>query len=152
MGSLVFVCGSAAGAALAWLIGRRDRSRSTIAALCGVSCGLLGMLISASGGTVAPATEAGMGFLGTVAPLTLCTATLNPVATSAEISSAVRYFTATLALALVYGIGCATLGFVSVQGLRHVSREDEEGKAADYPIMLSPKHSSPLRAVSPGCL
>jgi hypothetical protein len=141
MGSLFFVCGSAAGAALAWLVGRRDRSRSTVAALNGVSCGLLGMVMSISGGTTAPVTEAGLGLLGAAAPLTLCMTLMSPVATSAGVFSAVRHLTATLALALVCGIGCATVGFVLVPGVRHISRKDDEGKAADASIMLSPKHS-----------
>ena len=140
MGSLFFVCGSAAGAALAWLFGRRDRRRSTVAALNGVSCGLLGMVMSISGGTPAPVTEAALGLVGAAAPLTLCMTLVSPVATSAGVFSAVRRLTATLALALVFGIGCATMGFVLVPGVWHISRKDE-GRAADSSIVLSPKNS-----------
>jgi hypothetical protein len=148
MGPLFFVCGSAAGAALAWLFSRRDRSRTTVAALNGVSCGLLGMVMSTSGGTAAPVTEAALGLLGAAAPLTLCMTLMSPVATSAGMFSAVRRLTATLALALVFGIGCATMGFVLVPGVWHISRKDE-GRATDHPIMLSPRYSGTPGATSP---
>jgi hypothetical protein len=152
MGSLFFDFGSAVGAALAWFVGRRERARSTVATLNGVACGLLGILTSASGGTMAPATEAGLGLLGTAAPLTLCMTPLSPVATSAGISSAVRHLAATLALALVYGISCATLGFVSVESVRHISGKENGGKPVDYPIMMSLKPSCTPSAAFPRCL
>jgi hypothetical protein len=149
MGSLFFVLGSAVGAALAWFVGCRERSRSTIAALNGVAGGLLGILMSASWGTMTPATEAGLGLLGTAAPLTLCMTALSPVGRSGRISSAVRHLAARLALALVCGISCATLGFVSVESLRYVGVKENEGKAENYPIMMSPKPSGKPGAVSP---
>jgi hypothetical protein len=137
MGSLFFVFGSAVGAAVAWFAGRRECSRSTVAALNGVAGGLLGILTSASGGTMAPATAAGLGLLGTAAPLTLCVTPLGPVATSAGISSAVRRLAATLALALVCGISCATLGFVSVESVHQMSDKEDGSKPVGYPIMMS---------------
>jgi hypothetical protein len=121
MGPLFFTLGSAVGAALAWFVGRRERNRSTIVALNGITCGLLGVLTSASGGTTAPAIEAGLGLLGTAAPLTLCMTPLRAVATRTGILSAVRHLAPTLALALVCGISCATLGFVSVESVHYTS-------------------------------
>jgi hypothetical protein len=138
MGELFFVCGSVVGAALAWLVGRGDRSRSTAVTLTGVSCGLLGALTSLSGGTMAPMTQAGFGLLGAAAPLTLCMASLGTGGTSARIPSAVRGLAARLALALVCGISSATLGFVSVESLRYIGVKEYETRAEDNPIMMTP--------------
>jgi hypothetical protein len=151
MGELFFVCGSVVGAALAWLIGRGDRSRSMAGALTGVSCGLLGVLTSMSGGTIAPMTQAGFGLLGAAAPLTLCVTSVNAAATNAGVSSAVRRYSAALVLALVYGISCATVGFVSVTGARHLSHKGDVGQAADHSI-LSPTYSGTPAAAFPCCL
>ena len=140
MGELFFVCGSVVGAALAWLVGRIDRSRSMAAALAGVSCGLLGVLASMSGGTMAPMAQAGFGLLGAAAPLTLSVTSVDSAATTAGVSSAVRRYSATLVLALVYGIGCATVGFVSAAGVRHLSYSGNVSEPADHSI-LSTAHS-----------
>ncbi|MGH3556125.1 hypothetical protein [Mycobacterium sp.] len=136
---MFFGFGSAVGAALAWLVGRNEPSRSTVVALNGTACGLLGVLTSASGHTTASAVEAGLGLLGTAAPLTLCMTPLRPIATCAAIPSAMRYLAATLALALVYGIGCATLGFVFMEGVRHISGKENSGKPMGYSIIMSRK-------------
>jgi len=120
MGELVFICGSVVGAALALLVSCGDRSRSTAAALTGVSCGLFGVLTAMTGGTITPMTQAGFGLLGAAAPLTLCLTSTNPAPTSAGIWSVARRYSATLALVLLYGTGCATAGFVSVTGLRYL--------------------------------
>jgi hypothetical protein len=117
--SLFFAFGSAVGAALAWFVGRREPSRSTVFALTGIACGLLGVLTSASGGT------------------------------TAGIPSAVRHFSATLALAVVYGIGCATVGFVSVASVRHSFVEESVDKPVCYPIMMSLKPSRTPSAAFP---
>ena len=147
MGSLCFVVGSALGAGLAWFVGCRQRSRTTVAAFNGVAGGLLGMMMSATWDAMTPATEAGLGLLGTAAPLTLCMTPLSPAATGARISSMVRDLTARLALALIFGISCTTLGFISVESLRYVGVKENEGKAADYPIMMSPEPSGEPGAV-----
>ena len=150
MGELFFVCGSVVGAALAWLVGRGDRSRSVAAALTGVSCGLLGVVTSIGGGTMAPMTQAAFGLLGAAGPLTLGVASVNPAATTAGISSAVCRYSVTLLLALVYGIGCATAGFVSVGGVRQLSHNVNAGEA-DHSI-LSPTYSGTPVAAFPSCL
>lgn len=121
MGVLYFACGSAAGAALAYLVDRCDRGRSVIAALCGLSCGLLGVVLAMSSEAATPVTETCLGLLGTVAPLTLCVPSVRPAATNADLLFATRRFAATLLLALVYGIGCATIGFVSVTAAGHMA-------------------------------
>jgi len=149
MGSLCFVLGSAFGAVLAWFVGCRERSGSMVAAFNGVAGGLLGIVMSASWDTMTPATEAGVGLLGTAAPLTLCMTPLSPAATSARISSAVRNLAARLALALVFGISCTTLGFISVESLRYIGVKENEGKAADYPIKISAKPSGEPSSVFP---
>jgi hypothetical protein len=150
MGSLCFVLGSAFGAVLAWFVSCRERSRSTVAAVNGVAGGLLGILMSASWDTMTPATEAGLGFLGTAAPLTLCMTPLGSAATSARISSAVRDFAARLALALICGVSCATLGFISVESLRYIGVKENEGEAAEeYPVMMSYTLSGEPSAVIP---
>ena len=149
MGLLFFAFGSGVGAALAWFVGRREPSRSTVLAFNGIACGLLGVLASASKGTTTPAIEAGLGLLSTAAPLTLCMRPFRAVASRAGIACAVRHLAATLALALVYGITCATLGFVSVVSVRHVfgvryiSDKENVGKRVDYSIMMSlnPSHT-----------
>lgn len=123
MDILYFACGSAAGAALACRIDRRDRGRLAIAALSGLSCGLLGIVLAMSNDAAAPVTETCLGLLGTAAPLTLCVPSVRPAATNADLLFATRRFSATLFLALVYGIGCATVGFVSVPAARHVACE-----------------------------
>jgi hypothetical protein len=150
MGELFFVCGSVVGAALAWLVGRGDRSRSTVATLTGVSCGLLGALTSFSGGTMAPITQAGFGLLGAAAPLTLCVTSVHAGATTAGISSTVGRYGATLMLVLVYGIGCATVGFLSAAGVRHLSHKANVGEVADHSI-LSPTYSGMPAAAFPRC-
>jgi hypothetical protein len=151
MGELFFFCGSVVGAALAWLVGRGDRSRSMAAALTGVSCGLLGVLASLSGGTMAPMTQAGFGLLGAAAPLTLCVTSVNPATTSAGTSSAIRRYSATLVLAMVYGISCATAGFVSAAGVRYLSYNGNASEAADHSI-LSTAHSGTPATAFPRCL
>jgi hypothetical protein len=129
MGELFFVCGSVVGAALAWLVGRGNRSRSTAAALTGVSCGLLGVLTAIGGGTMAPMTQAGFGLLGAAAPLTLCVASGKSGATTAEISSTIRRYSATLVVALLFGIGCATAGFALAYGVKYDARKEFAGDA-----------------------
>jgi hypothetical protein len=151
MGELFFVCGSVVGAALARLVGRTDRSRSMAGALTGVWCGLLGALTSMSGGTMAPMTQAGFGLLGAAAPLTLCVASVNPASTTGGSSSAVRRYSATLVLALVYGIGCATVGFALAYGVKYDGHKEFVGQAADYST-LSPAYSGTPHAAFPRCL
>jgi hypothetical protein len=148
LGSLFFAIGSAVGAALAWFVGRLEPSRSTGFALNGITCGLLGALTSASGDTNPPANEAWLGLLGTAAPLTSCMPPLRAVASSAGISSVARYLAVTLALALVSGISCATLGFVLVESARHISDKENVGKSVD-PIMISLKPFHPPDAAFP---
>jgi hypothetical protein len=137
VGPLLFAFGSALGAALAWFAGLDRRSRSTGFALNGIACGLLGALTWLSRGTHVPAAEVGYGLLSTAAPLTLCVTDLRAVAGLAEMSAVVRRFAATLALALVSGISCATLGFVSMEGASQISTKVNEGKSADHPIVRS---------------
>jgi MFS family permease len=119
MRSLFFAFGSAVGAALAWFVGRREPSRSTVFALTGIACGLLGVSTSASEGT------------------------------TAGIASAVRHFSATFAIALVYGIGCATVGFVSVASMRRIFGKESLDKPVRYPIMMSLKPSHTPSAAFP---
>jgi hypothetical protein len=114
MGPLFFGFGSALGAVLAWFVGDREPSRSTVVAFNGIACGLLGALTTVSWFATSPVIEGGLGLFGTAAPLTLCMTPLRAFANRAAIASAVRHVAATLALALVYGITCAALGFVSV--------------------------------------
>jgi hypothetical protein len=137
LGSLLFALGSALGAALAWLAGLGRPSRSTGFALNGIACGLLGALTWASRGTNSPAIQVGFGLLTTAAPLTLCVTQLRAVPTLGGMSSVVRRFAATLALALVSGISCATLGFVSVESVSEIRIKENEGKPIDNPIMTS---------------
>lgn len=114
MGTWLFALGSAAGAVLAWFVGRREPSRSTVAAINGVAGALLGMVLSASCETATLATDAAVGLLGTTVPLTLCMRPSGPTASSARIMAG------GLALALVCGMSCATLGFVVVEGMRYI--------------------------------
>lgn len=151
MSSLFFVFGSALGAVLSWFVSCKERRRSTVAALNGVAAGLLGILMSASGGTMAPVTEAGLGLLSTAAPLTLCMTPLRPVATGAEFFPAVGRLAATLALALVYGISCATVGFMSAESVRDISSKENDRKAADYLIRVSLEPSETPSAALDGC-
>jgi peptidoglycan/LPS O-acetylase OafA/YrhL len=120
MGTLLFVFGSAAGAVLAWFVGRREPSRATVAAINGVVGFLLGMVLSASYETATPATEAAIGLLGNAVPLTLCMGPLDPTASSSRICFAVGRMAGGLALALVCGLSCATLGFVAVEAVRYI--------------------------------
>lgn len=150
MGLALFVFGSATGAALAWFVDHREPSRSTVVTFSGIACGLLGALTYASRFTTAPAIEAGFGLLGTAAPLTLCMTPLRAVSCRGEILPAVCRVAAMLALTLVYGISCATLGFVSVHsarhvfGMQHISGKQNTGKPVDCVIMMSlkPSHAS----------
>ena len=142
MGPLLFAFGSALGAALAWFAGLDRRSRSTGFALNGIACGLLGALTWLSRGTNVAAAEFGYGLLGTAAPLTLCLTNLRAVAGLSEMSAVVRRFAGTLALAMVSGISCATLGFVSMEGASQISTKVNEGKSVDDPIGTS-LHSLP---------
>lgn len=148
MGSLFFAFGSAVGAALSWFfVGRVEPSRSTAFALNGIACGMLGALVSASRGTNVPAVEAGLGLFGAAAPLALCMTGLRAVASRAAISSVVRHLAASLALALVSGISCATVGFVLVESVREISAKENIGKPVGYPIMIYLKFSgTPGRA------
>ncbi|OBI05569.1 hypothetical protein A5679_13375 [Mycobacterium scrofulaceum] len=146
MGSLLFAFGSALGAALAWLTGRREPSRSTIVALSGIASGLLGALTAASWRNTVPGIEIGLGLLGTAAPLTFCIA---PAAVSrARVTSVVRHFTATLAVALVCGITCATAGFVSVVSIRQLSRKEHPQQSVESAAQrwLQPPPNSPVFA------
>jgi hypothetical protein len=148
MGELFFVCGSVVGAALAWLIGRGDRSRSMAAALTGVSCGLLGVLTSIGGGTMAPMTQAGFGLLGTAAPLTLCVTAVNRASTTAGISAAVRRYSATLAVSLVYGICCAGIGFALAYGVKYDGHKEFVGEPAQCSIISPNQHGPHMRGRS----
>ena len=139
MGAFLFVCGSVAGAVLAWLIGRGERSRSTIAAFNGASCALFGMLAVVGGGSASPVTQAGWGLLGTVTPLTWC-ATMTP--TGGGVAVAVRRFSSTLALSLVYGIGCAVVGFALAYGVKYDGHKEFVGEPATWSI-IAPNQSGP---------
>lgn len=139
MGNLFFFGGSVVGAALAWFVGRGDRSRSMAAALTGVSCGLLGVLASMSGGTMTPMTQAGFGLLGAAAPLTLCLTSVNTATTTEERSSAIRRYSATLTLSLLYGIGCAVMGFALGYGVKYDSHKEFVGQPA-HCSTISPNH------------
>jgi hypothetical protein len=105
MGLLFFAFGSGVGAALAWFVGRREPSRSTVFAFNGIACGLLGVLASASKGTTTPAIEAGLGLLGTAAPLTLCMRPFRAVASARE--SLARSATSPLHLHLLWSTASA---------------------------------------------
>lgn len=138
MGSLFFALGSAVGAAVAWLVVRGQPHWSTGFALNGIACGLFGALMSATRDTNVPdIIEAGFGLLSTAAPLTLCMTGSRVVGGRARISAAGRQLAATLALALVSGVSCATVGFVSVEGVRQISIKESTVKPVGYPIMLS---------------
>lgn len=150
MGSVLFAFGSAIGAALAWFAGRRVPSRSTLVALSGMVCGLLGALTAASWRTAAPGIEVGLGLLGTAAPLTMCMAALPAGANRAGVPCAVRHFAATLALTLVCGIGCATVGFVSVVSIRQLSRKEHQHKSAESAARIWPQRSHSPSAVFAG--
>lgn len=152
MGSMLFIVGSAVGAALALFVSRRQPSRSTVVVLNGVAGGLLGILISASMGSTAPAVEAGLGFLGTAAPLTLCMTSLRPLATTVGISSPVRHVAATLALSLIYGISCAASGFMLAEGVRQISVKENGGKYFGCPPMTSLRTPGAPRAAFPQSL
>lgn len=148
MASLFFALGSTVGAALAWFVGHRQSSRSTVVAVNGIASALLGVLTSASTGMTPSAVEAGFGLLGTVAPLTLCM-TPSRVVGAAGIASAVRHLAATLALALVCGISCATLGFVTEESVRHFSDQENLGKPVGYPIVMPLRPSFTVSAAFP---
>jgi hypothetical protein len=133
--SISFVFGSAAGTAVAWFLTRGERSRLTVAVITGAVCGLLGIATSAIQGTAGLAAEAELGLLGAAAPLTLCMTPLNRRLADSEISSIVRHLAATLSVALVYGISCATVGFVSTESVRlFISAGGTEERPVDYPI------------------
>jgi hypothetical protein len=141
MGALFFVCGSAAGATLAWFVGRRERSRSTIAAFNGLACALFGIVAVAGGGATSPVTQAGVGLLGTVTPLTWC-ATVTPVVTGGGVAGAARRFSSALALSLLYGIGCAVVGFALAYAVKYDGHKEFVGEAADCSI-ISPNQHGP---------
>jgi hypothetical protein len=129
--SLIFASGSAAGAALAWFVDRGEPSRSAVLALNAIACGLFGALAAAGMGRNVPAIAAGFGFFGTAAPLTLCL-----TRSGAGISKAIRHLAATLVLALVSGISCATIGFVSVHGVRQISRKENKDIPVGCPLTV----------------
>lgn len=138
MGSMCFAFGAAVGAAIAWFVGCREPSQSARLAFNGIACGLLGLLLSAGTSMTAPAIEAGLGLFGTAAPLTLCMTPLRAVTSRAGIPSVVRNLAVTLAVALISGISCATLGFVSVESARLISVKGNVGESVD-PITMSLK-------------
>lgn len=152
MGPLLFAFGSALGAVVAWLVGRHEPDRATVFAFNGIACGLLGALTTASWRSSAPAIEVGLGLLGTVAPLTLCMIGLPPVASRARVVPALRHFATTVALALVFGMACATIGFVSVVGVRHLSAKMNVGESVGSEIELWPKPFHAVSAAAPGRL
>ena len=138
MGSLFFAFGSTVGAAVAWLVVRSHPRWSTGFALNGIACGLLGALLSATRDTNAPAiVEAGFGLLTTAAPLTLCMTGARVLGDDAGIFSTGRHLAATLALALVSGVSCATVGFMSVEGVRQISVKESSVKPLGSPNMMS---------------
>lgn len=137
MGSLLFAFGSAAGAALAWLVSRIQPRPSTGLALNGIASVLLGALMSASGISNAAVTDAGLGLLSTAAPLTLCMTRLCAAAGPAGIAAVVRHLAAMLALALASGISCATLGFVAVESVREMSVKQDQVQPVGYPTTMS---------------
>ncbi|MEY8014808.1 hypothetical protein [Mycobacterium servetii] len=146
MDAILFASGSAVGAVLAWLVVRGGPSRSTVLALNGIACGLFGALGSASLGANMPAVEFGFGLLGTAAPLTLC---LNrSVIGSVGIPATVRHLAVGLAFALVSGIGCATVGFVAVHGVRQISGKERRGIHVGCPSTVSPESVRISTAVS----
>lgn len=153
MPSLFFVLGSAAGAVIAWYVARGELSRGAVAAITGVVCCMLGITTSASHGTTGLVTEAGLGLLGAAAPLTLCTNRLNRSLDQSQVFAAVRRLVLTLAVALVYGISCATVGFVSSESVRLFFSASGTGEEpVDHPI---PAPWSPAGAFGPavtGCL
>lgn len=147
MGSLLFAFGSAVGAAVAWLVVRGHPHWSTGFALNGIACGLLGALLSATRDTNVPAIiEAGFGLLTTAAPLTLCMSGSRAPAGHAGAFSAGRNLAATLALALVSGVSCATVGFMLVESVRQISVKESTVKPSGDPIILSLR---PFHAPSP---
>lgn len=137
MGSLSFAFGSAMGAALAWLVVRREPSRSTVVTLNGVACGLLGLFTSACGGTTTPVARVEIAFLGTAAPLTLCMSPLRAIARRGAIPSMLRQFAITLAAALVSGVSCAILGFVTIEGVRQISAREQGVEPLGFPAVTS---------------
>lgn len=139
MNPLLFASGSVAGAALAWFVDRGGVSRSALLALNGIACGMFGAVASASGGADTPAVEAGFGILGTAAPLTLCLTRSRAAAGRTGIPFAIRHFAAALALALVSGTGCATVGFVAVEGVRQISGKERRGIPVGCPFAVSPR-------------
>jgi hypothetical protein len=145
VGPFLFAFGSALGAVVAWFVGRHEPDRATVFAFSGIVSGLLGALTTASWRSTAPAIEVGLGLLGTAAPLTLCLTRLPATASRGGAAAALRRFVATLALALVFGIACATIGFVSVVGVRHLSEKMNLGESAGSPIELWRK---PFHALS----
>jgi hypothetical protein len=136
VGLLFFVMGSAFGAVFAWFVSCREPSLSTVVVLNGVVGGLLGIVMSASWGTTTPATEAGLGLLSTAAPLTLCITPVGLAGTSGRITSAVRRLAARLGIALICGISCATLGFVSVESVRSIEIKENQVRAVNHPGRL----------------
>jgi hypothetical protein len=137
MGSLFYVFGSAVGAALTWLVKRRNPSGSVVLMLSGTACGLLGVVMSAVRDTAAPQIEAGLGLFGTAAPLTLCMAPVQGIAGRAAIPSVARRFAATLALALLCGTACSVFGFVAAQSVRHFSSKENLSPSVHHPISVS---------------
>jgi hypothetical protein len=147
MGALFFVCGSAAGATLAWFVGRRERSRSTIAAFNGLSCALFGIVAVVGGGATSPVMQASWGLLGTVTPLTWC-ATVTSVVTGGGVAVAARRFSSTLALSLVYGIGCAVVGFALAYGVKYDGHKEFVGEPAHYSMISPNQHGPDMRGRS----
>ncbi len=133
MGALSFVCGSAAGAVLAWFAGRREPSRSLVAAYTGLSCALLGMLMGSSRGAMTPMIQATFGLLGAATPLTLCARFDDE--TGAYTVTTVRRLAVTLTLALACGIGCAAMGFAFVYGIRYPPHTIDVGEAASHVVV-----------------
>jgi hypothetical protein len=133
MTAIFFVCGSAAGAALAWVVGRYERRRSAIAAFNGASCALFGVVAVVGGGATSPWTQAGWGLLGTVTPLTWCV-TVPPVVAGGGVVVAARRFSYTLGLSLAYGIGCAVLGFALTYGVKYDGHKELVGEPATWSV------------------
>jgi hypothetical protein len=120
MNQTLLIGGSVAGAFLAGFVARAEPGRAFVAALTGLTSGLLGILVWAGGGTTTPLTQAGTGLVSALAPLTLCTVALDGPAAGRGVIAGIRQFGTTLAVSLIYGIGCASVGFASVGLIRHI--------------------------------
>jgi hypothetical protein len=116
--SVLFISGSAIGAFIAWLIGRAEPGRLAVAATIGVVSFMSGFVTVTLQDWAALAADASLGFVGAVAPLTLCLKPMSQGGTVSEMATAVGDRAAALGVALLWGTGCGAVGFAAAQSVQ----------------------------------